>query len=72
MISLYSKSALIAECERYRLEVEGMKELLTLLREMVDDALETLEADKEEGKLDDESYEHQVTAMRAVLDEIRR
>ena len=55
-MSLYSKAALIAECERYRAEAETLRETLTVVCEKVDDVLEVLVSTKEQGRISEGVY----------------
>lgn len=55
-MSLYSKSALIAECERYRVEAETLRETLAVVCEKVDDVLDTLVMLREQGTIVEEDY----------------
>lgn len=55
-MSLYSREALIAECERYRVWNEELQEELTLVRIKVDEVLETLVMLREQGTIVEEDY----------------
>lgn len=55
-MSLYSKEALIAECERYRLWNEELIETLALVRFKVDDVLDTLVMLREHGDISEDDY----------------
>lgn len=55
-MSLYSKEGLVAECERYRVLYEELRETLTTVRFKVDDVLDTLVMLREQGNISEDDY----------------